>query len=105
MSTSFYKVQEGLDCLQILVQQGPAWKILAKQHYYSHKVEDLAQANSAKWWKQTKWLTGQVSDKSISNECFHRFISLDQFHDCLVLANGINDLILSHSFAFDPYLS
>ena len=59
-------------------------------------MEDLAEANSAKWWKQTKRLTGQVSDKS--NEWFHRFIGLDQFHDCLALANGINDFILSHSF-------
>ena len=78
------------------MQQGPAWKILAKQHYCLHRVEDLAQSNSAKWWKQIIQLTGQVSDKS--SEWFHRFIGPDQFHDCLALANGINDFFLSHSF-------
>lgn len=59
-------------------------------------MEDLAQSHSAKWWKQIKRLTGQVSDKS--SEWFHRFIGPDQFHDCLALANGINDFFLSHSF-------
>ena len=59
-------------------------------------MEDLAQSHSAKWWKQIKQLTSQVSDKS--SEWFHRFIGPDQFHDCLVLANGINDFFLSHSF-------
>ena len=74
----------------------------AKRHYYSHKVEDLAHSNPAKWWKQIKQLTGQASDQG---EWFHRFIGPDQpdqFQDCLALANGINDFFFSITEQFTP---
>ena len=42
----------------------------AKYDYYHHKVSDLEQMDSKKWWKQIKLLTGQ----DIEHEWYHQFL-------------------------------
>ena len=75
----------------------------AKRHYHSHKVDDLAHSNSAKWWKQIQQLIRQTPEQS---ECCHSFIGSDQpgqFKRCLAQANGINDFFVSITVQCTPF--
>jgi hypothetical protein len=42
----------------------------AKAVYYEHKIANLDQCNSSKWWKKLKSLTGQ----DIKQEWYHQFL-------------------------------
>ena len=68
----------------------------AKAVYYEHKITNLDQCNSSKWWKGLKSLTGQ----DIKQEWYHQFLGDDA--DVKALANKINDMFLSVTENFSP---
>ena len=63
------------------------WEIRsAKYDYYHHKVRDLEQTVSKKWWKQIKLLTGQ----DIELKWYHQFLG-ENCPDIKPLANMVNE--------------
>ena len=68
----------------------------AKAVYYEHKITNLDQCNSRKWWKGLKSVTGQ----DIKQEWYHQFLGDDA--DVKALANKINDMFLSVTENFSP---
>jgi hypothetical protein len=68
----------------------------AKAVYYEHKITNLNQCNSSKWWKRFKSLAGQ----GIKQEWYHQF--LEDNVDVKALANKINDMFLSVTENFSP---
>ena len=68
----------------------------AKVAYYKHKISNLEQYKSKKWWKGLKSLTGQ----DIKQEWYHQFLCDDL--DMKSLTNKINDMFLSITEDFQP---
>jgi hypothetical protein len=68
----------------------------AKAVYYEHKIANLNQCNSSKWWKRFKSLTGQ----GIKQEWYQQFVGDNV--DVKSLANKINDMFLSVTENFSP---
>ena len=68
----------------------------AKVAYYKHKISNVEQYKSKKWWKGLKSLNGQ----DIKQEWYHQFLSDDL--DVKSLTNKINDMFLSITEDFQP---
>ena len=74
------------------------WEIRSAKYDYSHhKVRDLEQTVSKKWWKQIKLLTGQ----DIELKWYHQFLG-ENCPDIKSLANMVNDHFISLTSDFFP---
>ena len=85
-------IRDGKDSASYrLLRNKVHWEIRsAKYDYYHHKVSDLEQTDSKKWWRQIKLSTGQ----DIEQEWYHQFLG-ENCPDIKSLANVVNDHFIS----------
>lgn len=92
-------IRDGKDSASYrLLRNKVHWEIRsAKYDYYHHKVSDLEQTDSKKWWRQIKLSTGQ----DIEQEWYHQFLG-ENCPDIKSLANVVNDHFISLTSDFVP---